>query len=159
MTRSKFSHWFDYTSAPSGPIKETSIDDSSKLVLLKLVDGDIDQLYTKVVLSLLTEHKMQSKIEVTIEGNKDIEDHVTQWQEFITIKQGQEQEDPDSKVSATIHLDAGKNFLVSFVDEHTGYMWIYSMKNKDEMFKVIKKWMIRESHRHTQRKTVFEVHC
>jgi hypothetical protein len=33
---------------------------------------------------------MQSKIEVPIEGDKDIEDHVTQWQEFITIKKGQE---------------------------------------------------------------------
>jgi hypothetical protein len=33
ILKSKFSHWFDYTSAPSGPIKETSTDDSSKLVL------------------------------------------------------------------------------------------------------------------------------
>ena len=48
---------------------------------------------------------MQRKIEVQIEGDKDIEDHVTQWQEFTTIKQGQEQEDPDSKVSVKIHLD------------------------------------------------------
>jgi hypothetical protein len=32
--------------------------------------------------------------------------------------------------------------MVSFVDEHTGYMWIYRMKTKDEMPKVIKKWMI-----------------
>jgi hypothetical protein len=47
--KSKFSHLFDYTSAPSGPIKEKSIDDSSKLVLLKLDDGDIDQHYTKVM--------------------------------------------------------------------------------------------------------------
>ncbi len=35
ILKSKFSHWFDYTSAPSGPIKETSTDDSSKPVLLK----------------------------------------------------------------------------------------------------------------------------
>jgi hypothetical protein len=35
ISKSKFSHWFDYTSAPSGPIKETSTYDSSKLVLLK----------------------------------------------------------------------------------------------------------------------------
>jgi hypothetical protein len=41
-----------------------------------------------------------------------------------------------------IHLDTGNKFIVSFVDEHTGYMWIYLMKNKDEMQKVIKKWMI-----------------
>jgi hypothetical protein len=85
---------------------------------------------------------MQRKIEVQIEGDKDIEDHVTQWQEFITIKKGQEQEDPDSKVSVKIHLDTGNKFIVSFVDEYTGYMWIYRMKNKDEMPKVIKKWMI-----------------
>ncbi len=31
---------------------------------------------------------MQRKIGVSIVGDKDIEDHVTQWQEFITIKQG-----------------------------------------------------------------------
>jgi hypothetical protein len=62
-----------------------SIDDSSKLVLLKLDDGDIDQQYTKVVSSPLIEDKMQQKIEVPIEGDKDIEDHVTQWQELITI--------------------------------------------------------------------------
>jgi hypothetical protein len=83
-----------------------------------------------------------SKIEVPIEGGKNIEDHVTQWQEFITIKLGQEQEDPDSQVSVKIHLDTCNNFIVSFVDEQTGYMWIYRMKNKDEMPKVIKKWMI-----------------
>jgi hypothetical protein len=90
ILKSKFSHWFDYTSAPSGPIKEMSTDDSSKLVLLKSDDGEIDQLYTKVVPGSLIEDKMQSKIEVLIEGDKDIEDHVTQWQEFTTIKQGQE---------------------------------------------------------------------
>ncbi len=97
ILKSKFSHCFDCTSAPSGPIKETSIGDSSKLVLLKLDDGDIDRQYTKVVPSLLTEHKMQCKIEVPIEGDKNIEDHVTQWQEFISNKQGQEQADPDRK--------------------------------------------------------------
>jgi hypothetical protein len=118
-------------SAPSGPNKETSIDDTSKLVLLKLDDGDIDQQYMKVVLSSIIEDKMQHKIEVQIEGDKDIEDHVTQWQEFTTIKQGQEQEDPDNKVSVRIRLDTGNKFIVSFVDEHTGYMWIYRMKNKD----------------------------
>ncbi len=46
---SKFSHWFDYTSAPSEPIKETATDYSSKVVLLNLDDGDIDQQYTKDV--------------------------------------------------------------------------------------------------------------
>ena len=99
-------------------------------------------MYTKVVPSSLIEDKMQRKIEVQIEGDKDIEDHVTQWQEFTTIKQGQEQEDPDSKVSVKIHLDTGNKFIVSFVDEHTGYMWIYRMETKDEMPKVIRKWMI-----------------
>jgi hypothetical protein len=89
-----------------------SIDDSSKLVLLKLDDGDIDQQYMKVVPSSLIEDKMQSKIEVQIEGDKDIEDHVTQCQEFIRIK---EQEDPDSKVSVKIHLDTHSKFIVSFV--------------------------------------------
>jgi hypothetical protein len=107
----------------------TSIDDSSKLTLLKLDAGDIDQRYTKVVPSLLTEHKMQRKNEVPIVGDKDIEDRVKQLQEFITIKQWQEQEDPDSKLSATIHLDTGNKFIISFVDEHTRYMWIYRMKN------------------------------
>jgi hypothetical protein len=29
ILKSRFSHWFDYMSAPSGPIKETSTDDSS----------------------------------------------------------------------------------------------------------------------------------
>ncbi len=80
-----------------------------------------------------------SSADVQIEGDKDIEDHVTQWQEFTTIKQGQEQEDPDSKVSEKIHLDTGNKLIVSFVDERTGYMWIYRMK--DEMPKVITKWM------------------
>ncbi len=94
ILKSRFSHWVDYTSAPSRPIKETSTEDSSKLVLLKLDNGDIDQQYMKVVPSLQIEDKMQRKIEVPIEGDKDTEDHVTQWQEFITIKQGQEQEDP-----------------------------------------------------------------
>ncbi len=68
----------------------------------------------KFVPSLLTAYKMalkmQSKIEIPIEGDKAIEDRVTQWQEFTTIKQ----EDPDSKVSVTIHLDAGNKFIVSF---------------------------------------------
>ncbi len=41
-----------------------------------------------------------------------------------------------------IHFDTGNEFIVSFVDEYTGHMWIYSMKTKDEMPKVIKKWMI-----------------
>ncbi len=41
-----------------------------------------------------------------------------------------------------IHLDTGNKFIVSFVDEHIGYMRIYRMKNKDEMPKVITKWMI-----------------
>jgi hypothetical protein len=41
-----------------------------------------------------------------------------------------------------IHLDTGNKFLVSLVDEHTGHMWIYRMKNKDEMPKIIKNWMI-----------------
>jgi hypothetical protein len=50
--------------------------------------------------------------------------------------------DPDSKVSVNIHLDTGNKFIVSFVDEHTGHMWIYLTKNKDEMPRVIKKWMI-----------------
>jgi hypothetical protein len=86
--------------------------------------------------------KTQKSVKHKIEGDKDIEDHVTQWQEFTTIKQGQEQEDPDSKVSVKIHLDTGNKFIVSFVDEHTGYMWIYRMKTKDEMPKVIRKWMI-----------------
>jgi hypothetical protein len=63
-------------------------------VLLKLDDGDIVQQYTKVVPNPLIEHKMQRKIEVPIEGDKDIEDHDTQWQEFTAIKQGKEQEDP-----------------------------------------------------------------
>jgi hypothetical protein len=85
---------------------------------------------------------MQRKIKVPIEGHKDIGDHVTQWQEFTTINQGQEQEDPNSKAPVKIHLDAGKKFIVSFVDEHTEHMWIYRMKNQDEMPKVIKKWMI-----------------
>jgi hypothetical protein len=62
ILKSMFSHWFDCTSAPSGPIKETSTDDSSKLVLLKLDDGDIDQQYTKVVPSSLIEDKMQRKL-------------------------------------------------------------------------------------------------
>ncbi len=75
---SKFSHWFDYTSAPSGTIKETSTDDSSNLVLLKLDDGDIDQQYSKVVPSSPIQDKMQRKIEVPIEGDKNIEDHVPQ---------------------------------------------------------------------------------
>ncbi len=96
ILKSKFSHCFDYTSAPSGPIKDTSTDDSSKLVLLKLDDGDIDQQYTKVVPSLLIEDTTQRKIEVQIEGDNDIEDHVTQWQDFTTFKRGREQEDPDS---------------------------------------------------------------
>jgi hypothetical protein len=109
-------------------------------MLLKLVDGEFDQQYTKVVPSSLIEDKMQRKIEVQIEGDKDIEDYVTQWQEFTTFKQGQEQEDPDSKVSVKIHLNTGNKSIVSFVDEHTGYTWIYSMKNEDEMPKVIKKW-------------------
>jgi hypothetical protein len=61
---------------------------------------------------------------------------------LLTIKQGQEQENPDSKVPVKIHLDRGKGFIESFVDEHTGYMWIYRMKTKDEMPKVIKQWMI-----------------
>jgi hypothetical protein len=87
--------------------------------------------------------KTQKSVKHKIEGDQDIEDHVTQWQEFTTIKQGQEQEDPDSKVSVKIHLDTGNKFIVSFVDEHTGYMWIYRMKTKDEMPKVIRKWMIR----------------
>jgi hypothetical protein len=139
ILKSKFPYWFDYTSAPSGPIKEMSIDDSSKLVLLKLDDRDIDQHYMKVVPSSLIEDKMQRKIEVPIEGDKDFEDHVTQWQEFITIKKGQEQEDPDSKVSVKNHLDTGNKFILSFVDEYAGYMWIYRMKNKDEMSKVIEK--------------------
>jgi hypothetical protein len=80
--------------------------------------------------------------EAGIEGDKYIEDHVTQWQEFITIKQGQEQEDPDSKVSVKISLDTDHKFIVTFVDEYIGYMWVYCMKNKDEMPKVIKQWMI-----------------
>jgi hypothetical protein len=45
----EFSHWFDYTSAPSEPIKETATDYSSKVVLLNLDNGDIDQQYTKDV--------------------------------------------------------------------------------------------------------------
>ncbi len=48
----------------------------------------MDQQYTKAVLSLLAEYKMQHEIEVQIEGNKDTEDYVTQWQEFITTKKG-----------------------------------------------------------------------
>jgi hypothetical protein len=98
----------------------------------------VDQQYTKVIPSSPIEDKMQSKIEVPIESDNDDKDHVTHWQELVTIKQGQEQEDPDSKVSATIHLEAGNKFIVSF-GEHTGYMRIYHMKNKDEMPKVIKK--------------------
>ncbi len=43
----------------------------------------------------------------------DIEDHVTQWQELITIKQGREPEDPDSKVSVKIHVDTGHTFIVT----------------------------------------------
>jgi hypothetical protein len=29
-----------------------------------------------------------------------------------------------------------------YVDEHTGYRWAYSMRNKDDMPKIIKQWMI-----------------
>jgi hypothetical protein len=40
-----------------------------------------------------------------------------------------------------IHLDTGHSFIVTFVDEYTGYIWVYQMKNKDEIQIVIKKWM------------------
>jgi hypothetical protein len=40
------------------------------------------------------------------------------------------------------HLDTGHKFIVSFVDEYNGYMWVYHMKSKDEMPRDIKKWMV-----------------
>ncbi len=83
-------------------------------MLLKLDDGDIEQQYTKVVPSSLIEDKMQRKIEVQIEGYKDIEDHVTQWQEFTTIKQGQVQEDPDS--ISTQATNSSYHLLMSKLD-------------------------------------------
>jgi hypothetical protein len=56
---------------------------------------------------------------------------------FIT-----EQEDPDSKVSVKINLDTGHKFIVTFVDEYTGYMWVYFMKNMRYVLMNIKQWMI-----------------
>jgi hypothetical protein len=51
---------------------------------------------------------MQSTIDVQIEEEKDIEAHVTQWQEVIAVKPGQEQEDPDSSVPVPVNLYTGQ---------------------------------------------------
>jgi hypothetical protein len=34
----------------------------------------------------------------------------------------------------------GYNFAVVITDDHTGYRWLYGMKSKDDILKVIKTW-------------------
>ncbi len=42
--------------------------------------------------------------------------------------------------SSSIKSIEGYNHAVVLVDNQTGYQWVYGMKTKDEMIKVVKQW-------------------
>ena len=42
--------------------------------------------------------------------------------------------------SSSVQLVEGYNYACVFVDYNTGYRWIYGMKLKSEMLKLVKKW-------------------
>jgi hypothetical protein len=42
--------------------------------------------------------------------------------------------------SSSIKSIEGYNHAVVLVDNQTGYRWVYGMKTKDEMIKVVKQW-------------------
>ncbi len=43
-------------------------------------------------------------------------------------------------ISYSIKSIEGYNHAVVLVDNQTGYQWVYRMKTKDEMIKVVKQW-------------------
>ena len=45
----------------------------------------------------------------------------------------------DSFLSSVVSIE-GYSHAVVIVDCHSGYRWLYGMKTKDDMLKVIKKW-------------------
>jgi hypothetical protein len=53
--------------------------------------------------------------------------------------------------SSSVQSIEGYNYAVVFVECNTGYRWIYGMKLKSEMLKVVKKWyrdiaVLRQKH-------------
>ena len=46
----------------------------------------------------------------------------------------------DSFSSSSVKSIEGYFHAVVIVDNHSGYRWIYGMKTKDEMLKVVKQW-------------------
>ncbi len=53
--------------------------------------------------------------------------------------------------SSVVSIEEGYSHAVVIVDCHSVYRWLYGMKTKDDMLKVIKKWYsniadIREKH-------------
>ncbi len=45
----------------------------------------------------------------------------------------------DSFSSSVVSIE-GYSHAVVIADSHSGYRWLYGMKTKDDMLKVIKKW-------------------